>query len=159
MVQAEVKKDGMLMASPSDLKLVRIVHRIGKKITRPTTQATSVTVTLRSVDAARAIRLVQHDTRSPASFSPQGRRWREAPDKGCGVAPGPGSPQRAFEDVRHGASEWRDAHPSRCPSPLRGEGTRLRVLPWCYASRFLPTMRIRKIATMLARITAITPPA
>jgi hypothetical protein len=28
-----------------------------------------------------------------------------------------------------------------------------------YLSRFLPTARIRKIATMLARMTAMTPPA
>src|SRR6185369_8516524 len=81
MVQAEVKNDGMLIASPSDLKLVRIVHRIGKKMIRPTTQATSVTVTLRCVDAARAIRVPPGrfgDLSAPhpalrATLSPEGR--------------------------------------------------------------------------------------
>ena len=74
----------MAIASSSLLKLVRNVHRIGKKIRKATTQARIVTLTRWPVDCFNAI-----------------------------------------------------------------------VQP----SRFLPMMRMRKIATMLARMTAIIPPA
>src|SRR3569832_359898 len=55
MLQAVWKKWLMLIASPSDLKLVRIVHRIGKKMISATIQAAIVTVILRCVLAARAM--------------------------------------------------------------------------------------------------------
>ena len=77
------KKLAMLMASPSVLKLVSTVQRMGKKMTRPTAQARTVTTSLRRME---------------------------------------------------------------------------RCVP-CHASRFLPIIRIRKKATMLARMTATMPPA
>src|SRR3569623_1148485 len=55
MLQAVWKKWLMLIASPSNLKLVRIVHRIGKKMISATIQATIVTVILRCTVASRAM--------------------------------------------------------------------------------------------------------
>src|SRR5690242_14568602 len=106
MVQAERKNAGMLIASPSDLKLVRMVHRIGKKITRPTIQATSVTVTLRCVDAARAISVsptAHSDLSAPhparlrrATLSPGGRgAARTEPSVAAPLPPGERVPRGA----------------------------------------------------------------
>ena len=78
------------------------------------------------------------------------RRRREGLE--LGLEAGEDHPQDREED-----EEADDPGGHRACRSLRW--SRRRRGPWSHASRFLPTMRTRKKATMLARITATMPPA